>query len=221
MRIDLRALLKLPLPSMLLGLVVAGVLVAIVVLIAGGTRAAELLATPAKSAGALSIDLANAPQAPDLAAIQSQPLMYATRSFYVAPRADAAPAAPPLPDYRFAGAMVVPNKPAVALLSLPGAATRRVHAGDDLGGWKVRTVDAHRVVLEWQDQQREIKAQAVPVSAGLRRVPMQRQRMASTGVQTLGSPAGLSSPHNMNLQGPAAMAGPAVDTPRLYSPPPN
>ncbi len=220
MRIDPRAILKLPLPSILLGLVAAAVLAANISLIAGGTQASGLLATPAKPAAPLTVDLSHAPKSPDLAAIQTQPLMYATRTFYVAPRADAVPAAPPLPDYRFAGALVVPNKPAVALLGRQGGATRRVHVGDDVDGWKVHAVEGRRVVLQWQDQQREIAVQAAPASVGLRRVPMQRQRVASSGIQTLGAPGKTGT--NVTSPSPGVVfGGPAVNMPRLYSPPPN
>jgi hypothetical protein len=220
-RIDPRAWIKLPAPTLLLGLFTGTLLVAPLVVLLGGTQAAGLLATPARAPAPLTIDLADAPAMPDLGAIQSQPLMYSTRAFYVAPAPDTAPTVPPLPDYRFAGAFIVPNKPAVALLSRQGAATRRVRVGEDLDGWRVQAVESRRVLLQWQDQQREIGAQSKPMSAGLRRVPMQRQRVASAGgIQTLGSPLPVSTPSANPVELPGGMGGPRVDVPRLYTPPP-
>lgn len=222
MRIDPRALLKLPLPTLVLGLVAGGILLALVALILGGTRAAELLATPAKAAAALEIDLANAPSPPDLGAIQSQPLMYATRTYFQAPTPSGEPVAPPLPDYRLAGVFIVPNKTAVALLDSGAGATRRVRMGEDLDGWKVQAIEARRVVLQWNEQQKVIGAQPAALNAGLRRVPMQRQRIASSGgVQTLGSPMSPADVPPGSSSPVSGMGGPAVDVPRLYSPPPS
>jgi hypothetical protein len=216
-------LFKLPLATLLLGGATLAILSGTFALIVGGTQAAALLATPASPAAPLIFELADSPPLPDLAAIQSQPLMHANRSFYVAPAPDAAPVAPPLPEYRFAGAFIAPHKPAVALLANPGGTgARRVRVGEQLDGWLVKAIDARRVVLQWQEQQREISARIVAASTGLRRVPLQRQRMASAGgVQLLGSPMSTMSAPAVSTIDSAPRGRANLDVPRLYSPPPS
>jgi hypothetical protein len=215
-RIDVRELLRLPLPTMLLGGLNLAIVVGVVALAVSGTRSSELLATTARPQATLAIELASAPAPADLAAIQNQPLMHASRAFYTAPR-DAAPVAPPLPAYRLAGCFISPTKPAVALLADPqGGATRRVHPGDELDGWHVASVDAKRVVLRWQEETREIGATSAPPSSGLKRVPILRQRMASTGTGVV--PLGASG-QNTSSSSSGFHAAPS-DTPRLYRPPP-
>lgn len=219
MRIDVREILKLPIPTLLLGALNVFILGAALVLALGGTQAADLLATPAKSAPALAIDLGQASAPADLAAIQAQPLMHATRAFYTPPPVTA-PVAPPLPEYRLAGSFIAPNKPPVALLAGPQT-TRRVHAGDDLDGWRVESIAAKRVVLRWQEQTKEIgTVAAVPTVSGLKRVTVQRQRVVSTGgnVISLGA-AGTPAPEAAG-RGRYAI-GSVSDAPRLYRPPPN
>ena len=215
MRIDPRAWLRLPIPTLLLAGVCVAIGVAIVIVAAGGTRVDALLATPAKAPAALTIDLSAPPRAGDLAAIKSQPLLHASRTFYEAPLPSAEPTSPPRPDYRLAGTILVPRKPAVALLtSRAGGATLRVKPGDTLEGWTVQAIERRLVTLNWQNERFDITATQTPVSAGLKRVPMVRQRVAGGGggVQTLG---GTDS-------APAAMGGPlTMDQPRLYRPPPN
>jgi hypothetical protein len=214
MRIDPRAWLRMPLPTLLLAGVCVAIGVAMLIVAAGGTRADDLLATPAKAPAPLTIELSAAPRTGDFAAIKAQPLLHASRTFYVAPLPAAAPASPPRPDYRLAGTILVPRKPAVALLtSRAGGVTLRVKPGDTLEGWTVQAVERRLVTLAWQNERFDITAVQAPVSAGLKRVPMIRQRVASGGgVQTLGATG----------SAPAAMGGPlTVDQPRLYRPPPN
>src|SRR3982751_3022932 len=75
-RIDVRAILRLPWPTLVIGLVGVGFGIACLVVALSGTQAAELLATPAKPPAELKI--AFAAEAPaDLGSIQSQPLLHA------------------------------------------------------------------------------------------------------------------------------------------------
>lgn len=181
-----------------------------------GTRATELLATPAKAPAALAFDVSDAPRSADLAAIQSQPLVHASRAFFVPPRSNAAPATPPRPDYRLAGVLVVPNKPAVALLvSRQGGASRRVKMGEELEGWRVQAVDRKQVTLAFENETFAISAAttSAPASAGLKRVPIARARMASAG----GGVQSLSATGNTSRAMPD---GQSSDKPRLYRPPP-
>jgi hypothetical protein len=209
-------LLKLPLPTMLIGIITVAIGVAILIVALGGTRAGELLATPARAPAPLAFDVSDAPRGADLGSIQSQPLVHASRSFFVPPPPGAAPTSPPRPDYRLAGVLVVPHKPAVALLvSRQGGASRRVKQGDELEGWRVQTVDRKQVTLAYQTETFDISAAAAPLptNAGLKRVPMNRARMASAGggVQSLGATGTSSSNFS---------TGPSSDQPRLYRPPP-
>jgi hypothetical protein len=212
-RIDPRAWLRLPIPTLLLAGVSVAIGVASLIVVAGGTRADQLLATPAKGPAPLTIDLSPAPRTGDLGAIKAQPLLHASRTFYVAPLPAVAPTSPPRPDYRLAGTILVPRKPAVAMLtSRAGGATLRVKPGDTLEGWTVQAVERRLVTLTWQNERFDITAAQVPVSAGLTRVPIMRQRVAVAGVQTL-SASGTSAP--------AAVGGPLMlEQPRLYRPPP-
>jgi hypothetical protein len=211
-RFDPRAWLRLPLPTLLLGGVVIAVGVIILVVAIGGTEADELLSTRAKTPAALELDVSAPPRAADLAAMRAQPLLHASRAFYTAPSPNAAPAAPPRPDYRLAGTFIVPHKPAVALLASRAAGTsKRVKPGDEIEGWMVQVVDRRFVTLAYGDEKFDITATQAPMSAGLKRVPIQRQRVAASGVQAL-SATGASSP---------SMSNSISDAPRLYRPPPN
>lgn len=225
MRIDVRQLLQLPVPTLLLGALNIAIGAGVLLLVFGGTRAAELLATPGKPPAALKIELANAPPQADLAAIQAQPLMHSTRAFYVPPPPNAAPVAPPLPEYRLAGSFISPNKPAVALLANPNGTTRRVHKGDDVDGWSVQSIEGKRVVLRWQEQTREIGVPAAPMSSGLRRMPIQRSRVASSTGTTISLGAGGTSPASGSgtqySGAPSQYGGAPIDRPRVYRPPPN
>lgn len=212
MRFDPRAWLRLPLPTLLLGAVVVAMGVLILAVGIGGTRADELLATRAMAPAALTLDVAAPARAADLAAMRAQPLLHASRAFYVPPLPNAAPAAPPRPDYRLAGTFIVPGKPAVALLMSRAAGTsKRVKPGDEIEGWRVQIVDRRFVTLAYGDEKFDIAATQAPMSAGLKRVPIQRQRVAASGVQSL-SATGTSSP---------SMSSSIADAPRLYRPPPN
>jgi len=215
-RIDVRAVLRLPWPTLALGLIVAAFGIVCLFVAFSGTQAAELLATPAKTPAALKIEFAPDVTA-DLAAIQSQPLLHASRSFYVAPPPDAVPASPPKPDYRLAGTFLVPGKPSVALLvSNQNGVNRRIKTGETLDGWTVQAVLRKQVTFTWQNESFDLTSAPPPVSAGMKRVPMTRARVASSGgsvgVQSLGA-AGASAP--------AVSGGMASDQPRLYQPPPN
>lgn len=217
MRIDARALLNLPVPTLALGALNAGLFICLFCVAFGGTRASELLATTAKTPPPLNIELRGTATAPDLAAIQEKPLMHASRVFYSAPPPDAAPQVPPLPNYRLAGSFLAPKRAAVALLARrEGGATRRVRAGDDLDGWRVDAIESRRVVLRWQDQTREILSAPPQLNAGLKPVPLQRQRVAAVPgtVVSLG-PTGAAA----NFNGGAGQV--TSDPPRLYRPPPN
>lgn len=226
MRIDPRAWLRLPLPTLGLGAVLFTLVSAIVFVLVNGTRADALLATPARAVEPFVFEGPLARGAADLAAIQSQPLVHASRAFYEPP-AEQAPAAPPRPDYRLAGAMILPGKPAVAVLTeRNGGKTTRVKRGDELAGWRVASVDRKQVVLTWGNERAEITsgipamgpvtmagATSTPGNSGLKRVPIVRQRVSAVNA----GPRSLSATGNSD----GGSAGPAdSEPPRLFRPPP-
>jgi hypothetical protein len=213
-QIDPRTWLRLPLPTLLIGLVTAALIMTTLYIAIEGGRTTELLATLPKAPAALSFDLSDVPRNADLASIKSQPLVYASRAFFIAPPADATPATPPRPDYRLAGIFLVPRKPAVALLvNRQSGANRRVRPGDELDGWRVRAVDSSHVTLAYDAESFELHAAPFVASAGLKRVPMTRARVASAGggVQSLSATGSATN---------AFAGGPNTDPPRLYRPPP-
>ncbi len=225
MRIDLRAIGKLPWPTLALGALTASLGLASLFVALRGTRADELLATPAKAPSALAIDLAPAASGADLAAIQSQPLLHASRAYYVPPPPDATPAAPPRPDYRLAGTFLVPGKPSVALLINQGGVGRRVRVGEVLDGWTVQDVMRQQVTFTWENERFELTTAGASsaMNAGLRRVPVTRQRVTSTGtgVQTLGGTGGQTFGGTGGPDSPASTGAQPSNQPRLYRPPPN
>jgi len=216
-RIDPRSWLQLPVPTMVIAFATFAIGVGVLYVALAGTRAGELLATPARAPAPLAFDVSDAPRDVDLAVIQSQPLAHASRAFFVPPPPNAAPTTPPRPDYRLAGVLVAPNKPAVALLisRQGGGASHRVKTGDELEGWRVQAVDRNQVTLAFQNESFGISAAVspAPANAGLKRVPITRARMASAGggIQSLGATG--KSPNNYS-------GGPSSDQPRLYRPPP-
>jgi hypothetical protein len=224
MRIDPRGWLRLPLPTLALGLLVLAMGVAIMLVLIRGTRAEILLATPARQVAPFEFSGELVRRPADLAAIQAQPLLHTTRAFYQKP-VQAAPVAPPRPDYRLAGAMLLPGKtPVAVVVSRAGGGSKRVKPGDDLDGWRVDSINRSQVVLAWGTERAEITSAvsqsptaastvAANGSGGLKRVPITRSQVTATGgVQTLGATG--------NSAANAARGGPYNDAPRQYRPPP-
>jgi hypothetical protein len=216
-QIDVGGFGKIPWPTLAIGVLASSLIFGCAWVLLAGTRARELLATPARDPAALEIKIGEAKVGMDLTSIQSQPLLHASRAFYTAPLPDSVPTTPPRPDYRLAGTFLVPGKLPVALLvSGQGGASRRVRTGDTLDQWTVEAVRTRSIRLTWQTESVELTAvpPAAAAAAGLKRVPFTRGRLTSSG-----APAGLQS---LGAQGsvPAYTGGPASDQPRLYRPPP-
>jgi hypothetical protein len=216
---------KLPWPTLALGALTAALGLASVLVMIRGTQAERLLATSAKAPPALAIELSPATSGADLAAIQSRPLLHASRVYYVPPPPDARPAAPPRPDYRLAGTLLVPGKPSVALLINQSGQGRRVRVGEVLDGWTVQSVVRQQVTFTWESERFDLTTAGASsaISAGLKRVPMARQRVTSTGtgVQTLGGTAGRTFGGAGGPDTPAFSGAQPSNQPRLYRPPPN
>ena len=178
-----------------------------------GTEAAALMATPPRTVPLPEYDLTRPVSQTRLATIEDQTLLYASRHLYVPPPPDLAP---PRPNYRLVGTIVIPSKPAVALLSGPQEDSRKVKPGDTLDGWLVEAVERHRVLLRHEGATFEI-ADATPGGTGLavQHAPLARLAPAAPGVgiRLLGRPA--ATPPK-----PETPVSPTRSTPRLYKPPP-
>ena len=185
----------------LLGLAGATLAALIATRLVGGTQTAALLATPARPAivPATSLD---APAIENhLEPLRDRALFYASRAFYVPPRAPTLPSAPPRPSYELAGTFIIPRKPSVAFLR-PGASggvPRKVKAGDDVDGWTVESVEASRVLLRFQDERAEIQ-RAAPAGAShglIVKAPLERAQAQAAAVVadgTVGPPVRAAAP---------------------------
>ena len=180
-----------------------------------GTQTAALLATAPLAVKLPDYDLTRPVSPTPLGTIVDRTLLYASRHVYVAPPPSSAP---PKPAYQLAGTIIIPSKPAVALLMGPQDVSRKVKPGDTLDGWLVEAVERHRVLLRHESDTFEI-ADAVSASAGLQvqRAPLVRlaQATPTSGVRLLGQPTS-SAPRTLSPPAPV----PARSTPRLYQPPP-
>jgi hypothetical protein len=180
-----------------------------------GTETAALLAVPPRPVPLPEHELTRPVSPTELAAIADRALLYASRHVYTAPPANLAPARP---NYQLAGTILIPSKPAVALLTGPQEASRKVKPGDTLDGWLVEAVERHRVLLRHESDTFEI-ADAVSGSAGspgVQRAPLVRLAQSSppVGARPLGPPIP-PAPRALNPSSPTRSA------PRLYQPPPN
>jgi hypothetical protein len=188
-----------------------------------------LLTTPAAPPRLAALDLALPATPTDFALVLEKPLLYATRTFYVAPPPSSEPVAPPVPQYRLAGVLVTPARPAVATV-IQGTTGRvlRIQPGDALDGWAVESVTLTEVGLVLGSTRAILACEGTgPSSAapagspgGLQRIAvgaMRRSRTKSSGVRLLtagGSEAALLAPV-------PRINDAAVDTaPRLFRPPP-
>jgi len=178
-----------------------------------GTHAAALLATPPQATPLPEYDLTRPVNPTHLGAIEDQTLLYASRHVYVAPPPSLAP---PKPSYRLVGTIIIPLKPAVAVLTGPQDAPRKVKPGDTLDGWLVEVVERHRVLLRHEGETFEI-ADAAPESTGLtvQRAPLARLTPSTppVGVRLLGQPTSAAP------GAPSPVSSTRL-TPRLYHPPP-
>lgn len=156
-------------------------------------------------------------------AVQAQAVFHKSRSFYVAPQAPVVQQ--PAPDYRYAGSMSIPNRPASAVLTHNQTSARmKVAVGDQLEGWTVADVRPGKVVVQLGDRMAEITATArgqaggtasgITMTSGMQLMNIQSAAPAPSAgmVRVLGTPG--ASP------GIAPRANAASnEAPRLYRPP--
>ena len=122
-----------------------------------GTDAAALLQTPALPMTAPQL-VSAAPRAAGLAYIKSRALFYASRTFFIEVVQPTAVQLPP-PAYLLEGTLLIPGKPAMAFLKhQPDGASKTVHPGDGLDGWKVGAVRSGGVIFADGTRRIEITA---------------------------------------------------------------
>jgi hypothetical protein len=168
-----------------------------------GTQTRALLGTPARQYAATKVDLSVPTPAGNLDSVRERALFHASRAFYVAPPPPVTPAAPPRPQYRLAGTFVIPRKPTVALLAPAGTgAPRKVHAGDEIDGWRVQAVENGRVVLEYNGERAEIVREVKASNGGLSRAALARP----------GSSAPVAGVHGSSPENGATAAAPRIRT---------
>lgn len=150
----------------------------------------------------------------DFTVIRTRALFYSTREFYIAPDPALVVPTVPKPNYRLTGTLLTPQKITVALLSPEGGGlARKVIVGDELDGWRVKSVEPARVVVELGADQFEIAASKHVGGIGMLVKPLTRSSQASSlvGVRTLGS-GGIASAD-------VTSRGVLISEPRLYRPP--
>jgi len=149
----------------------------------------------------------------DVATLRDQALFHASRSFYQPPPKSAEI---PAPNYDLAGTMRLMNGTRLAFVrNRSDQTSRTMHVGDDLDGWRVRAVEADRIVIDHNGQNAELTNAKSSSSLGLIRGPA-TPRIAQTGIRVLGSAGSPTSGTAARGTGSRATAGQS----RNYSPPP-
>lgn len=173
-----------------------------------GTEVQPLLGTAPRIVELPHLDIVDDRKVVDFSAMREQPLFYASRRYYVAPPPPAAPVSPPKPDYRLSGVLIIPGRPAVAVLfqNATGAA-RKIKAGDDLEGWSVQAVEKNRVVIRYNEETIELVKTSLTSTSGLQ-IVMRAQTTSTipaTGVRLLEVSTALSAG---SAQSSAQLGGP-------------
>jgi type II secretory pathway component PulC len=91
----------------------------------------------------------------DFAIVQSAALFHGSRRFHAPP---AVAEVQSRPDYRLSGTLILPNRPAVAMLIQNQTGARhKVRQGDELEGWTVESIRPRLVTLRHGQHQLEIR----------------------------------------------------------------
>jgi hypothetical protein len=107
---------------------------------------------------------ASAPKA-DVTAIRDNALFYSRRSFYEPPPPSQLIAPP---EYELAGTMRLPDNKRLAFVKRKSDhASRSLHVGEDLEGWRVESIEASRIVLARNEQRTEVTSNVVVPATGL------------------------------------------------------
>lgn len=142
----------------------AGLLALVVWRLGSGNHTARILATPSRTVSLSTPALSVHASQSNLAAIADRPLFHVSRRYVVA---DPTPATPAAPNCRLVGTFMRPQQPGVALLNCPAdGESKKVRPGDEFEGWRVKTVEVRRLVLQFGTHEIEIAKDAQPETAG-------------------------------------------------------
>lgn len=142
----------------------------------------------------------------DVAAIRDNSVFYTRRSFYEPPPPSQSI---PSPEYDFAGSMDLPQGKRVAFVKAKSDhASRMLHLGDDLDGWRVEGIEPTRLLLVRDDHQTElVSTTAAPMTGLIHGFPVAHP------VQT--------TPHVLGVEATTFPLSPRqITTARTYRPPP-
>jgi len=187
----------------------------LIVTLAKGTQTGALLSTPPRMPAFPAFPTTRPREVSRFPILQDRILLYATRHFFVAPTTVATV---PKPEYRLVGTFIIPDKPAVALLSGANGTSRKVKPGESLDGWMVEAVETRRVILRSDAETFEISSGGAPksgliVQTASTTAPIRlSEGSAESGIRYLGKAPPMAAAAARPLHEPKL-------TPRLYRPP--
>jgi len=161
--------------------------------------------------------LFEAPAPVELSALSSRPLFHKTRQFVQPPDPSAPDLRPPPPTYLFAGALLVPDRPAVAYLKhTQSGASVKLKVGEVLEGWTVNAIDGRSVSLSFETESIRIGGAERGAGGIVAIAPRAASSVGSGGIRTLTAPGANS------VQQPTQAPTLAPESkPRTYQPPPS
>lgn len=199
----------------LFGLLVAIACALVVIFIMRNAHVGAVINTPARAVASPVVEAELRSVTTDFSTVRLRSVFYATREYYVAPDPAMVVPLPSKPNYILMGTLQAPGKPRTAMLVQ--AETRhsvKVSEGDEIEGWRVKTVEGARVVLQLDNEWFEIARQGFQKNPGLLSKPLSRGQASDSGngVRALNS----TSNSLVNESGANTLSGQS----RLYAPPP-
>lgn len=181
---------------------------------------------PAGDSGAASLDWAKLASAEvrtavDLSVLTERPLFHSRRQFVALPDPSLAAARPAPPPYEFAGAMLLPGRPATGYLKhAQTGQSLKVGLGDAVEGWTVKAIESRNVTLEFSGELITLGKSATTVAPGIAPVSLSAGTepvTTNSGVRILSAPGNAAAP--VGAGRPPAQNAPDRK-PRTYQPPP-
>lgn len=181
---------------------------------------------PAAASDAASLELAKfaaaaTPTTVDLAVLTERPLFHSRRLFVALPDPNVAAARPAPPQYQFAGAMLLPGRPAAGYLKhSQSGQSLKVSLGDLVDGWTVSAIESRGVILEHSGERITIGSSATAATPGITPVSLSARSAtpaANPGIRVLGAPGSAPAPAGAAPFPPPNTSG---RKPRTYQPPP-
>lgn len=155
--------------------------------------------------------------ASDLEVLESRPLFHATRRFYLEPVETMAATRSDPPDYELAGAMMLPDGPAIAVLRHRQTSQRiKIRVGDVLDGWTVDEVNVQQVFVSLGDDRVAIGKPPGGPNHGLQRVPLEHRSTTQGEIPGIKVVSGATTASGMPQRDDAQSR--VSDGARLYQP---